>query len=215
MAKGWVEGRIQEWPMAVTAFISWNKPGHRHECKFKTRRDRRFVSFPREGEGKWKSGLQVAISTGLPSKVHVLSPLENITHEQSTQLCGKRPVKCNVQQTDSHVFFRWTASSEFGGFGFSAFGFGVEVGFFLAFKKIIFTFLLFKARLLDERDKFAGQDAHKVCEDLKVKKRSPLPKGKHKTRTTPSQEGQRLSRKYHPLFPLQELGWRLWSRSMT
>lgn len=87
------------------------------------------------------------------------------------------------------------------------------LGFF-AFKKI-FTFLLFKARSLDERGKFAGQDAHKVCEDSRVKKRSPLPKGKHKTRTPPSREGQRLSRKYHPLFPLQELGWRLWSRSMT
>lgn len=61
--------------------------------------------FPREGEGKGKSGLQVALSAGLPSKVHVLSPLENITHEQSTQLRGKRLFKCNVQQTNSHLFF--------------------------------------------------------------------------------------------------------------
>lgn len=37
--------------------------------------------FPREGKGKGRSGLQVAVSAGLPSKVHVLSPLENITHE--------------------------------------------------------------------------------------------------------------------------------------
>lgn len=62
--------------------------------------------FPGEGEGKGKSGLQVAVRAGLPSKVHVLSPLENITHEQSTQLRGKRLFKCNVQQTDSHLFFR-------------------------------------------------------------------------------------------------------------
>jgi len=61
--------------------------------------------FPREGEGKGKSELQVAITAGLPSKVHVLSPLENITHEQNTQLRGKRLFKCNVQQTDSHLFF--------------------------------------------------------------------------------------------------------------
>lgn len=94
-------------------------------------------------------------------------------------------------------------------------------GVFLAFLKFILIFLLFKAVLLDERDKFAGQDTRKMCEDSKVKKRSPLPKGKHKTRTMPSQEGQRLSRKYHPpspfaqLFPLQELGWRSRSRSMT
>lgn len=61
--------------------------------------------FPREGEGKGKSGLQVAASAGLPSKVHVLSPLENITHEQSTQLRGKRLFKCDIQQIDSHLFF--------------------------------------------------------------------------------------------------------------
>lgn len=61
--------------------------------------------FPREGEGKGKSRLQVATSAGLPSKVHVLSPLENITHEQSTQLRGKRLFKCDIQQTDSHFFF--------------------------------------------------------------------------------------------------------------
>lgn len=59
-----------------------------------------------------------AVSAGLPSKVHVPSPLENITHEQSTQLHGKRLFKCSVQQTDSHLFFRLTVSSGLGCFGF-------------------------------------------------------------------------------------------------
>lgn len=52
-----------------------------------------------------KRGLQVVVSAGLSSKVHVLSPLENITHEQSTELCGKRLFKCNVQQTNSRLVF--------------------------------------------------------------------------------------------------------------
>lgn len=97
--------------------------------------------FPREGEGKGKSGLQVALSAGLPSKVHVLSPLENITHEQSTQLRGKRLFKCNVQQTNSPIYF----SDELPVQGLVALGFlhlvwdfGFGFGFFFLLFKSLF-----------------------------------------------------------------------------
>lgn len=63
------------------------------------------VFLPREGRGKENSGLQVAVGAGLLSKVLVLSPLENIIHEQSTHLRGKRLFKCNVQHTDFHLSF--------------------------------------------------------------------------------------------------------------
>lgn len=104
--------------------------------------------FPREGEGKGKSGLQVALSAGLPSKVHVLSPLENITHEQSTQLRGKRLFKCNVQQTNSPIYF----SDELPVQGLVALGFlhlvwdfGFGFGGFFCFLKVYFNLPAFKS----------------------------------------------------------------------
>lgn len=68
-------------------------------------KERQQAWFFQRRRGKRKKEDAGAVSAGLPSKVHVLSPLENITHEQSTQLHGKRLFKCNVQQTNSHLFF--------------------------------------------------------------------------------------------------------------
>lgn len=101
---------------------------------------------------------------------------------------------------------------------------GVDFYFFVFsffLKKKVLTFLLFKVGLLDDRESLQVRTPARRERIQKVKKRSPLPKGKHETRTTPSREGQQLSRKRHPPSPfaqlllLQELGWRLRSRSMA
>lgn len=157
--------------------------------------------FPREGEGKGKSGLQVALSAGLPSKVHVLSPLENITHEQSTQLRGKRLFKCNVHQTNSHLFFGWTASSRFGGFGFFCIWFGILGGLF-CFLKVYFTLPAFKSRIAGWERQVCRSGCPQGVWGFKSQEKKPSPQRKTWNKNNAFLRRSTAFKEIPPAFPL-------------